>query len=158
MGLTIPSSRAPKSLGTEEVKVVRDPKTGAILRVEDSRSKANPLNDLLNSDDEEDEDADEEGAPRSVTRGAMGGGIVSELVESARYEKKKRPRVQSAREREWCERLVARWGDDWGGMSRDRRLNPMQQSEADLRRRVELWRRKGKEGGGRGEVEVEVED
>jgi len=42
---------------------------------------------------------------------------------------------------------VERWGDDWGGMVRDRRLNPMQQSEGDLRRRVGVWREKGGEGG-----------
>ena len=130
---------------------MRDPKTGAILWVQNPSKKANPLDDLLNSD-EEDEAVDEDEALRNRVRGSRrGGGIVSELEESARHEKKKRPRVQSAREREWCERLVKRWGDDWGGMSRDRRLNPMQQSEGDLRRRVELWR--GKEGGGRGERE-----
>ena len=142
MGLAIPSSRAPKTLGTEEVKVQRDPKTGAILSVQDSskklREKANPLNDPLNSDDDVDEDV----AQENEASGGRGGGIVGELEEAARHEKKKRPRQQSGREREWCERLVRRWGDDWGGMSRDRRLNPMQQSEGDLKRRVELWKRK----------------
>ena len=138
---------------------MRNPKTGAIIRVQDSRSRArerrNPLNDPLNSDDDhEDEDADADEALGNRASGSRGrGGIVSELEESARYERKKRPRQQSTREREWCERLVRRWGDDWGGMSRDRRLNPMQQSEGDLRRRVELW--KGKEGGGRREGEGE---
>ncbi|KAK0515498.1 hypothetical protein JMJ35_001532 [Cladonia borealis] len=161
LGLAIPSSRAPKTLGTEEVRVLRDPKTGAILSVQDSsrklREKKNPLNDPLNSSDEEvdgDEDEDEVANGNGVGGGRKGGMIVAELEESARYEKKKRPRQQSTREREWCERLVRRWGDDCGGMSRDRRLNPMQQSEGDLRRRVELWKRK--EGVGR--VEVEEED
>lgn len=136
---------------------MRDAKTGAILRVQDSSSKRNPLGDLLNTDDDDGEGDGEEGGGLGDHdrggRGGRGGGIVSELEESARYEKKKRPRVQSAREREWCERLVARWGDDWGGMSRDRRLNPMQQSEGDLRRRVELWRRKERAGTGEGGVE-----
>ena len=140
-------------LGTEEVRVLRDPKTGAIISVQDSnrklREKKNPLNDPLNSSDEEvDVNEDEDDVAGNEARG----GIVAELEESARYEKKKRPRQQSAREREWCERLVRRWGDNWGGMSRDRRLNPMQQSEGDLRRRVELWKRKEGVGG------VEVED
>ena len=121
------------------------------------REKKNPLNDPLNisdDDDDVDEDDDDEVADENGVGGARGGGmIVAELEESAKYEKKKRPRQQSTREREWCERLVRRWGDDWGGMSRDRRLNPMQQSEGDLRRRVELWKRK--EGVGRGEVDVE---
>lgn len=137
---------------------MRDPKTGAIISVQDSnrklREKMNPLNDPLNSSDDE---GDEDGAGEDRVGGGRGGGmIVAELEESARYERKKRPRQQSTREREWCERLVRRWGDDWGGMCRDRRLNPMQQREGDLRRRVELWKRK--EGEGRGEGEVEVED
>lgn len=129
---------------------MRDPKTGAIIRVQNPSEKANPLNDPLNSDSSpSSSDEDEDAAPRPGNRegrGGRAGGIVSALEESAKHEKKKRPRVQSAREREWCERLVARWGDDWGGMSRDRRLNPMQQSEGDLRRRVELWKGKRKEG------------
>lgn len=84
-------------------------------------------------------------------------GIIKDLEASAKLEKKKRPRLQSEREREWCRRLVKRWGDDWGGMGRDRRLNPLQQSVGDLRRRIEVWRA----GGGRvdvdGEGEVEME-
>ena len=124
--------------------MVRDPKTGAILSVQDLsrkvRERRNPLNDPLNSSDD-DEEVDEDKVAGNDARG----GIVAALEESAKHEKK-RPRQQSKREREWCERLVGRWGDDWGAMSRDRRLNPLQQSEGDLRRRVELW--KGKEGGG----------
>ena len=143
--LAIPSSKAPKTLGNTEVKVLRDPETGAIISVQPSpsqtqRANKNPLNDPLNdlSASEEEEDADD--APEAQA------GIIPQLEESAKWTKRKRPRVQSQREREWCGRLVERWGDDWGGMVRDRRLNPMQQSEGDLRRRVGVWREKG--GGG----------
>lgn len=131
------------------MKVVRDPTTGAILgvqREEGEKERANPLGDLLNglSEDEEEEEA---------TGGREGDrGIVPLLEEQALYERKKRPRVQSQREQEWIERLVGRWGEDWRGMVRDRRLNPMQQSEGDLRRRVEVWR----SGRGKGGGEVEM--
>jgi nucleolar protein 16 len=37
------------------------------------------------------------------------------------------------------EALVEKYGDDYGKMMRDRRLNPMQQSEGDLKRRVKRW-------------------
>ena len=155
-GLAIPSSKAPTTLGTEEVRVVRDPKTGAIVSVQDGRKeKANrnplggPLSELSDLEDEDDDEdrrmGDEDGRSR---------GIVPQLEEAAKYSKKKRPRQQSQGEREWIARLVGKWGDDWGGMFRDRRLNPRQQTEGDLKRRVALWKRsqgrrdEGREGDG----------
>ena len=53
-------------------------------------------------------------------------------------------RTQSEREREWIERLVARYGDDYAAMCRDRKLNPYQQSEGDIRKRVGKWRQIGR--------------
>jgi len=44
----------------------------------------------------------------------------------------KKERKQSEREREWIERLVAKYGEDYQRMARDMRLNPMQQTAADL--------------------------
>lgn len=75
-------------------------------------------------------------------------GIVLQLERAAAQGgKKSRPRVQSQGEREWIERLVVKWGDDYRAMNRDRRLNPQQQSEGDLRKRVRKWK-EGKGGGG----------
>jgi len=128
------------------VKVLRDPETGAIISVQPSlsqtqRANRNPLNDPLNDlSASEDEEQDADDASEGIK------GIIPQLEESAKWTKRKRPRVQSQREREWCGRLVERWGDDLRGMVRDRRLNPMQQSEGDLRRRLGVWREKG--GGG----------
>ena len=34
-------------------------------------------------------------------------------------------------------------GENYGRMARDRRLNPMQQTEADIKRRAEKWRAEG---------------
>ncbi|KAL9130548.1 MAG: hypothetical protein Q9175_007000 [Cornicularia normoerica] len=147
--LSIPTSHSASGLGTSEVKVTRDPKTGAIVSVQHEKSeRENPLRDPLNElSDSEDEEV-LEGSHR---------GIVPELEEQARYSRPKRPRMQSQREREWIERLVERWGDDWGGMFRDRKLNPQQQSEGDLKRRIGVWKggkRKGQQEGEGRETEV----
>ena len=147
--LSIPASRKVSELGSSEVKVTRDPKTGAIVSVQREKSKqenplGDPLNELSESEDEE--------VSAGVSRG-----IVPELEEQAKYSRPKRPRMQSQREREWIERLVERWGDDWGGMVRDRKLNPQQQTEGDLKRRVGIWERGNKKGQQEGEGrEMEV--
>ena len=118
--------------------MTRDPKTGAIVSVQHEKSeRENPLLDPLN-DSSESEDA--------IMLESGDRGIIPELEEQARYSKPKRPRMQSQQERKWIERLVERWGDDWGGMVRDRKLNPQQQSEGDLKRRVGIWRGKRSKG------------
>lgn len=148
--------------------MVRDPETGKILRVvhdsppAGSRKKTkNPLNDPLN-ELESDDDVEckvGEGA-RDLMAGAgavaggssAAGGIVEQLEAAAMMagNRKARPRIQSRREKEWIEALVSRWGENYRGMMTDRRLNPMQQSEGDLRRRIERW----KEGHGNNVVEA----
>ena len=122
----------------------RDPATGKILRVIHSGHRANPLNDPLNDieDNEdgegfegfEDDDDNEKGEQNEIVR---------KLEEQASMGAPKRERKQSEREREWVERLVERWGEEYGRMARDRRLNPMQQTERDIRRRVDKWRADG---------------
>ncbi|CAI7571222.1 hypothetical protein N7533_007157 [Penicillium manginii] len=123
-----------------ETRVERDPETGAILRVirpEDEMvvggrklKASNPLNDPLN------DLSDNEDALHSVSHSA----IVRQLERQADSEgqgvKAKKPRHQSTREEEWVMRLVEKYGDDFAAMARDRKLNPMQQSVGDLRRRV----------------------
>ena len=91
------------------------------------------------------EEVEDEGMGTGRRRVLKSGGIVPELEESARHQVKKRPRQQSQREQEWIKLLVDRYGEDYRAMVRDRKLNPMQQSEGDLRRRVAQWERgKGK--------------
>jgi nucleolar protein 16 len=75
---------------------------------------------------------------RKASEGASG--IVRQLEEQASRVAEKKPRKQSAREKEWCAALVEKWGEDYKSMFRDRRLNPMQQTEADLKRRIQKWR------------------
>ncbi|KAI9869174.1 MAG: Nucleolar protein 16 [Pleopsidium flavum] len=130
------NSKLPTTLVPTEARIERDPSTGAILRVvhPENRKRENPLNDALNEFSESEPDAlVAEISPQVPT------GIVRELEEQASLEAKKRPRQQSKREEEWIENLVATYGEDYRRMVRDRKLNPMQQSEGDLRRRVRRW-------------------
>jgi nucleolar protein 16 len=138
----------PTALAPTTARVERDQETGKIIRViHDKPRKANPLNDPLNSDDEgrdeEMQDAEEE-APE-------GNNIIKELEAQASMVPEKKVRKQSEREKEWISRLVERYGSDYKAMARDRRLNPMQQTEADISRRVRKWR----DGNGGGAVELE---
>ena len=130
--------------------MTRDPKSGAIVSVQHEKSgRENPLGDPLN-------ELSDSGNDEMVVE-INGRGIIPELEEQAKHSRPKRPRMQSQREREWIERLVERWGDDWGGMVRDRKLNPQQQSEGDLKRRVGTWKagkRKGQQEGESREIEV----
>lgn len=121
-----------------EARVERDPETGKIIRVIHPASKPNPLNDPLNSDDEDEEMTDEsEEKPKNE--------IIALLEEQARSGKEKKDRTQSDREREWIERLVEKHADDYQRMMRDRKLNPMQQTAADIKKRVEKWKANGGE-------------
>lgn len=141
------STKLPTTINISEVKIKRDPKTGAILEVFDEK-KANPLNDPLNDI----EDSDDEGwqgfvNEHGVLDGARQGGnaktdVVRQLEEQAARPIKKAPRKQSEREEEWIERLVQKHGDDYPAMARDMKLNPMQQSVGDLKKRVKKWNAK----------------
>lgn len=72
--------------------------------------------------------------------------VIRQLEEVARNGARKAPRSQSQREEEWLERLVQQYGEDYGRMSRDMKLNPMQQTAADIRSRIKKWSAsKGKE-------------
>ncbi|TEY45984.1 hypothetical protein BOTCAL_0324g00030 [Botryotinia calthae] len=134
------SNAIPKNFAPTEARVERDPETGKIIRVIHDEKKSNPLNDPLNSDDEDGEGfegfGDEEGS-------ASKNEIVKMLEEQASRAGEKRERQQSEREKEWIEKLVKRWGENYGAMVRDRRLNPMQQTESDIRRRVQKWKDAG---------------
>lgn len=135
-------------LQVSEVKVERDPATGRILRViRDSNPLRDPLNEIespsssavLDKDKEEEEewggidsDSPEEAARKERKRPL----VVRELERLANQPVEKPERHQSEREREWLERLVARHGDDVSAMARDAKLNPMQQTAADLNKRL----------------------
>ena len=119
-----------------EAKVERDA-DGKIIRV---LSRPNPLNDPLTalSDDEEeamaeDKEYEEWGGIRETGNETE---VVKELIEQAKNPAEKKPRYQSSREREWLTSLVEKHGDDYDAMFRDRKLNPMQQTAADIAKRI----------------------
>ncbi|KAJ6173785.1 hypothetical protein N7485_006597 [Penicillium canescens] len=111
-----------------ETRVERDPETGKILRVihddVDSiqvagrqHSRKNPLNDPLND----------------ISDGEIESNPPHRLDCCAA--------TRAKREEEWVLRLIEKHGDNFTAMARDRKLNPMQQSEGDLRRRINKWKK-----------------
>jgi len=66
--------------------------------------------------------------------------VVRQLQERAGRPVEKRVRKLSEREQEWVGRLVEKYGDDYVKMSRDIKLNVMQQSPGDIKGRVKRWR------------------
>ncbi|KAH7321621.1 60S ribosomal subunit biogenesis protein-like protein Nop16 [Rhexocercosporidium sp. MPI-PUGE-AT-0058] len=147
------SNAIPKQFAPVSARVERDPETGKILRVIHAEDD-NPLNDPLNvveamdfegaeDDGEVFEGFENEAGTGKNKKGKSKNEIVRKLEEQASMVPEKRERSQSEREKEWIERLVGKWGEDFEKMARDRKLNPMQQTPADIRRRVGKWKAKG---------------
>ena len=129
--------------GLKTAKVVRD-EEGRILEVIHEEMNSNPLNDPLAALDLE-SDIGNSTLKQVHSNHDRNGGVIAALeaavsAELAEVKKRKKPRKQSEREQEWIQALVAKYGDDVRAMSRDRKLNPNQQTEADIRRRVRTWR------------------
>lgn len=121
-------------------RVERDADGKIIKVIHAHTKKANPLNDPLNDLESEDEDEDAmEGFEGFDDEKDEKNEVVRQLEEQALRVAEKKPRKQSAREQEWCQRLSEKWGEDYKAMARDRRLNPMQQNEPDIRRRIGKW-------------------
>ncbi|KAI1180876.1 ribosome biogenesis protein Nop16 [Nemania sp. FL0916] len=139
----IPGAQSSAAAG--EVRVERD-ETGKITRVIDPSSqnkkkRANPLNDPL-VDIETDSDASSSAADAEEWGGFEGeeNEIVRQLEDEANRPVEKKPRTASSRETEWLQSLVDRHGDDFSAMARDGKLNPYQQTAADIKRRVRKWK------------------
>ncbi|KAJ0355592.1 hypothetical protein COL154_000334 [Colletotrichum chrysophilum] len=122
----------------DEARIERD-ENGKIVRIHYSKSsRANPLNDPLNeieadSDEEEEEEETEEwGGIDDESRPE----VIRLLEKEASRGELKKPRHMSQQEKEWLERLIAKHGDNAEAMARDRKLNPMQQTSADIARRL----------------------
>lgn len=138
------SAVAAAQIDLGETKVERDPETGKILRVihdydeievaGHKRRRNNPLNDPLN-DLSDNEDAPIVSASKVVQQ------LERQADMEGQGEKAKKPRHQSSREGEWVSRLIEKHGDNISAMVRDRKLNPMQQTEGDIRRRINKWKK-----------------
>ncbi|PTB69588.1 hypothetical protein BBK36DRAFT_1156156 [Trichoderma citrinoviride] len=120
-----------------EAKVERDA-AGNIVRV--LGRKANPLNDPLaeldSSGDEQDDGDDGEEWGGIHDDGVGTTEVVKSLIEEAKNPAPPKVRYLSERETEWLETLVAKYGDDTRAMARDMKLNPMQQTAADIAKRL----------------------
>ena len=135
--LAIKPNKPSKTIKPQEARVERDPKTGKILRViSDNDRSANPFNDTLKDIISSPEP---EGRVNSHDRGVVSELEAQALAEEKQIARTKRPRQQSQREEEWIQRLVNAHGKNYRAMSRDMKLNPMQQSEGDIKRRVQRW-------------------
>lgn len=153
---------AQQQLGLSEAKIERDPETGAILRIIDApKSKPNPLNDPLNDlDSSDDEEQQQRGWARTgnqhgnIEEGEFEGfgdeddeerktDVVRELEAQASRPAKKYKRKQTENEVAFIEELVRKYSDDYGKMARDMKINYMQRSEGDLKKRIKKWREAG---------------
>ncbi|KAI0998499.1 hypothetical protein K3495_g9698 [Podosphaera aphanis] len=135
------SNVIPKTIKPSEARVERDPHTGKILRVIHTTPKSNPLNDLILSDSEDESlGTHGERVKREKNESNSENQIIRQLEEQASACAPKKIRKQSEREQVWIANLVSSYGEDYIKMARDRKLNPMQQTPADIQRRVEKWK------------------
>ncbi|KAI3401023.1 hypothetical protein diail_728 [Diaporthe ilicicola] len=125
------------------VRVERDA-DGKIVRV---LRRDNPLNDPLNDIESESDGGDAQddentsGAAATSKKSAGEGTRVVDLLEAeAGRPTEAHKRHQSQQEREWLGRLVARHGDDTAAMARDPKLNPMQQTAANISKRLKIYK------------------
>ena len=132
-----------------EVAVERDAQGKIVRVIGQEEGKANPLNDPLNALDSDSEDEGWQGLDQHLTRhvplptAAEQTEVVRGLeAEASRHVAKYRPK-QSAGERDFVVELVAKYGDDYTAMTRDMKINYMQRSEGDLKRRIKRWRDAG---------------
>ncbi|SMQ46944.1 unnamed protein product [Zymoseptoria tritici ST99CH_3D7] len=157
------ATKRKERLDVSEVRIERDPETGAILRVVDEGKgkRSNPLNDPLNeldSSEEEEDDEDEDGEDdilnlnnqhgstdlaSSSRRAANKTETVRQLEEAANRPVTKYKRRQPEGEVAFVEELVKKYGDDYEKMARDHKINYMQRSEGDLKKRIKKWRQSG---------------
>jgi nucleolar protein 16 len=154
--LEIGSTGKTAQLEVGEAEIERDPTTGKIVRVlDDTAVKANPLNDPLNQFDSEHEESDVEvgfdqhGQPAyGILAKPASTAVVAQLENEARRPEKKYKHKQSEGEKAFIAELVMKYGADYAAMARDMKINYMQRSEGDLKRRVKKWREDGGEVGG----------
>ncbi|PPJ54190.1 hypothetical protein CBER1_01100 [Cercospora berteroae] len=155
LNITSTSSRKKQQIDLAEAKIERDPETGAILRIiEQDLPKKNPLNDPLaefDSDSEEEEVVEDQvfnlrnQHANTGTKGSVPAktDTVRALEEQASRPAAKHKRRQPEGEVQFIEELVRKYGEDYGKMARDMKINYMQRSEGDLRKRIKKWKEAG---------------
>lgn len=159
--LHISRARRSEQINLGEARVERDPQTGKIVRLlqdDSSTRKPNPLNDPLNDLASESDDerrswsrlAYQYGNSHQVSlpgSNPAGNGsktdVVAQLEHRAQMPAAKYKRRQTENEQAFIEELVHKYGEDYGKMARDMKLNYMQRSKGDLKRRVSIWKGNG---------------
>lgn len=158
------STRGAERLEVKEARIERDEETGRIVRVIDAREgRANPLNDPLNDIDSDSNLSSDEAfnqhnihipiphththQPSNSTSTQPKTSTVLALEQHSLRPEKKYKRKQSEGERAFIEELVEKYGDDYEKMARDVKINYMQRSAGDLKRRVKKWREANEVGG-----------
>lgn len=161
-GLSIEGHKQAAALSAVgEAKIIRDPETGAILEVIETKApNSNPLNDPLNELDSDNDDKMKDQLPGWTRRGNQHGNIedgefegfgnddgktdvIRALEARASMPAKKYKRKQTENEVAFIEELVTKYGDDVGKMARDMKINYMQRSVGDLKKRIKTWREAG---------------
>lgn len=116
----------PENIPEGEARIQRD-KDGSVLRVIHGKKKNFDIDEDINSIkgklQNEEETTD----------------VVKQLEQFANRPIAKVARNQSEREEEWISRLYKKHGTNYKKMFYDTKLNIYQQSENDIRRRVEKW-------------------
>lgn len=150
LNITTASKRKKEQLDVSEAKIERDPETGKILRVVDEKiARPNPLNDPLNDLDSDDEEEEWNGISNSQHLESQVGEVgaktetVQALEAAARRPAAKHKRRQPEGEVQFLEELVEKYGEDYAKMARDTKINYMQRSEGDLKRRIKKLRESG---------------
>jgi nucleolar protein 16 len=120
--------------------------------LDEKQARANPLNDPLNELDSDSEDdtgifslqnQHDAVVKTSSTRSTAVTDTVKQLEAEANRPVTKYKRKQPDGERDFIEDLVRKYGDDTGKMARDTKINYMQRSEGDLKKRIKRWRENG---------------
>lgn len=104
--------------------------------IRDANPLRDPLNDVLDSESDSDGDDGDDGEEWGGIDAAAAPRVVRELEREAAQPTEKLVRHQSEREMEWLGDLVAKHGEDVAAMARDAKLNRMQQTAADIRKRL----------------------
>lgn len=123
-------------LKTNEAIIRRD-EDGNVIEIVYSKLDA-AAQTGADSDDDEDDNANGAASKQLLSTSAA----IRELEAKAAADAgAKRVREASAGEVDWLRRLVSKYGDDFQRAARDRRVNPMQQTAADIRARAAKVRR-----------------
>lgn len=121
------------------VKVERDAEGNIVKVIRRDNPLNDPLNDLTDSEDDEEQDAQQNETTTDNSRRELK--VVDLLEQQASVPTESHKRHQSAREREWLEKLLAKHGDDVVAMSRDLKLNPMQQTVGEIKKKLKVYQK-----------------